>query len=169
MGKTKGERAQTTAEFVLVVPFLLLLFFLIVDFGWLLKNWIVVTNTAREATRCAIVDSCVLDGLTVTPEELAQSRIASGGAGGGGTPQVTMHYVEQNGTAGANAGDSFVLCVRANNRWISPVVPFLAMISGGAGGALDDSGLPLAAREEMIFERTPTFAVDVGDGTCDFD
>ena len=44
-----------------------------------------------------------------------------------------------------------------------------AMISGGAGGALDDAGLSLAAREEMIFERTPTFAVNVGDGTCDFD
>ena len=56
----KRERGQTTAEFVIVVPFLLLLFFLMVDFGWLFKNWLVVTNTGREVARRA-VSNCRLN------------------------------------------------------------------------------------------------------------
>src|SRR6187431_2429381 len=69
--KMKRERGQTTAEFVLVLPALLLFFFLMVDFGWMLKNWIVVTNTAREVARCAVVDNCSLNGTAVTPQQLA--------------------------------------------------------------------------------------------------
>src|SRR5688572_13999686 len=74
----KRERGQSTAEFVMVVPFLLLLFFLMVDFGWIFKNYLVVTNTGREVARCAVVSKCSVDGTEVGPEELAKSRISAG-------------------------------------------------------------------------------------------
>ena len=82
-GKKKSERGQVTAEFIVVLPLLLLFFFLTLDFGWQIKNWLVVTNAAREADRCAIASSCFLNDSgsseAVTPETLVQSRLWDGG------------------------------------------------------------------------------------------
>jgi len=159
----------------MVLPALLLFFFLMVDFGWMLKNWIVITNTAREVARCAIVDNCSLSGVSVTPKELALGKAA-----GGGNPAlkgrfeqgitsnlrnaaVQVRYIEQTGNNAASPGDSLVVCVSGNNKYISPVIPFLSMVTGNPAVLPDP--LPIRAREEMLLERTPTFALD-GQGEC---
>jgi len=49
----RGQRGQALAEFVLVTPFLLILFFGVVDFTLALRDWIAVTNATREAARFA--------------------------------------------------------------------------------------------------------------------
>jgi hypothetical protein len=192
-GKKKSERGQVTAEFIVVLPLLLLFFFLTLDFGWQIKNWLVVTNAAREGDRCAIASSCFLneDGSSeaVTPETLVQSRLWDGGLtwnqGGGsgrypldGAPDITIQYVDLNGDGELNAGDSVVTCIQAESNYISPVIPFLGFISGGSDVLPDP--LPLRAREEMLVEFAdpdgPLFvdadgnSVDLpeGDGSCDF-
>jgi len=171
----KRERGQSTAEFVMVLPALLLFFFLMVDFGWMLKNWIVITNTAREVARCAVVDNCSLSGSAVTPKQLALGKPA-----GGGNPAlkgrfeqgitsnlrnaaVQVRYIEQTNNNTAGPGDSLVVCVSGNNKYISPVIPFLSMVTGNPSVLPDP--LPIRAREEMLLERTPTFALD-GQGEC---
>ena len=163
------ERGQTTAEFVLIAPFLFLLFFLMVDFGWMLKNWIVVTNTAREVDRCAIVDNCALNGTPVAPIELAlgkpvppatpvlEGRLQAGLTTNLENPDVQICYIEQNGKAGPNAGDSLVVIVTGDNAYITPVFQFLGLVSGGVSSALPEHSLPIKAREEMLLERDPTF------------
>ena len=157
------ERGQTTAEFVLIAPFLFLLFFLMVDFGWMLKNWIVVTNTAREVDRCAIVDNCALNGTPVAPQTLGYDRLTAGLTTNLTQPNVTLCYIDQPPPGGGSAdgkldaGDSLVVTVSGNNQYISPVIPFLRMISGGGSSALPDP-LPIKAQEEMLLERTPSFS-----------
>jgi hypothetical protein len=193
MSRKKRERGQVTAEFIVVLPLLLLFFFLTLDFGWQLKNWLVVTNAAREADRCAIASSCFLniDGSSqaVDPDYLVQSRIWNGGltwdtGGGSGRfplaapPGITIEYVDLNGDGELNAGDSVVTCIEAESNYISPVIPFLGFISGG-GDVLPDP-LPLRAREEMLIEfadpQGPLFVdsegepvtLVEGDGSCNF-
>jgi Flp pilus assembly protein TadG len=167
--RLRRERGQTTAEFVLVLPALLLFFFLMVDFGWMLKNWIVVTNTAREVARCAVVDNCSLNGTAVNPKQLA---LGNGGNAGrlqaGITSNLTgaavqLRYIEQTGNGTAGPGDSLLVCVSGNNQYISPVIPFLSMVTGNSSAL--PNPLPIRAREEMLLERTPTFALD-GQGQC---
>src|SRR3972149_2612052 len=140
--KRAGERAQTTAEFVLISPFL----FLFLDSGWMLKNWIVVTNAAREATRCAVAQSCRDAGGPVTPEALALTRVYQGITGNLSGQQVVVKYIDEDGDGVIRPGDDIVVCVKADNNYISPVLPMFSLITGGAA---IPSPLPIAAREQM--------------------
>jgi hypothetical protein len=159
------ERGQTTAEFVVILPFLLLFLFLIVDFGWL-KNYIVLTNTAREAARCGAVDRCIITGTTeVTPQQLALKRIEQGlGSNIFDSATFDVHYISLDGGA-IEKGDSLVVCIKANNEYISPVIPFLSMVTGVSGDTIIPDPLPLKARAEMRVEVAPASAT-TGTASC---
>jgi Flp pilus assembly protein TadG len=168
-GVRSRERGQSTAEFVIILPFLLLFLFLIVDFGWLLKNYIVVTNTARETARCTTVRRCVVDGNeAASPIQLAQERIKQGlGSNIFDGATFDVEYV-----GGDEKGDSLMFCIKADNEYISPVIPFLSMVTGVPGDTIIPDPLPLKARAEMRVERPAsagpmTASIPVGDGTCD--
>lgn len=47
----KNEKAQSTVEFALVLPLLLILLLGIVEFGWFLNAKITITSAAREGAR----------------------------------------------------------------------------------------------------------------------
>jgi hypothetical protein len=164
--KLRRERGQTTAEFVIVFPFLILLFFLMVDFGWLFKNWLVVTNTGREVARCAAVSNCRVEGAEVGPISLGEQRIDAGLFSNISNRTVTVQYVEVQAPAGLNRGDSIVVCIEADNEYIAPTLEFLSMVSGGSLS----NPMPLRARTEMRVERVAGTYADIaeGDGSCGF-
>jgi Flp pilus assembly protein TadG len=56
-GRRRHQRGQAIVELALVVPFLFILLFGIIDFGWALRSYVTVTNATREGARLAIV-SC---------------------------------------------------------------------------------------------------------------
>lgn len=158
--RNRSERAQTTAEFVIVFPFMLLFLFLIIDFGWLLKNWLVVTNSAREAARCTVANRCTDDD----PVALAISRVLDGGVVTASEVatllKAKVFYVDSDNNNIASAGEGVVVCVQAKSKFISPLIPFLDWLVGG--GILDadgDRAMPLAAREEMILEDTSHYSL----------
>jgi hypothetical protein len=147
----RGERAQTTTEFVVVFPMLLLLFFLMLEFGWMLKNYIVVTNTVREVARCAAVDRCRYEGTTVTARELAEHRIDDGRAiasSDAGDFKFSIHYVDEDGDTPPvqEKGDSLVVCIESPSGAVTPLRAFAAM-----AGIIPDP-FPLKARAEMRIE-----------------
>jgi hypothetical protein len=142
----RGERAQTTTEFVVVFPMLLLLFFLMLEFGWLLKNWVVVTNGPREAARCAIANNCKVNGSPTDPETLLLSRINAGITGNLTDVETDVHFIDTDLDGLPDPGESIVVCVRAGNKAITPLLVFASMAN-----VLPDP-MPLAAREEMIIE-----------------
>jgi len=51
----KAQRGQATVELVLLTPLLLVLFFLIFEFGRVFGSWLIMTNAAREGARRAVV------------------------------------------------------------------------------------------------------------------
>jgi Flp pilus assembly protein TadG len=58
--KFKCQRGAQIVEFAFVLPILLVIIFLIIDFGFLVYNQAIITNASREAARAGTV-------LTATP------------------------------------------------------------------------------------------------------
>jgi hypothetical protein len=54
-GRLASEKGQAVVEFLLVWPFFILLLLVVVDFALALYNYQVVTNSAREGARRAVV------------------------------------------------------------------------------------------------------------------
>jgi hypothetical protein len=124
---------------VVIFPLIILFFFLIVDFGWLLKNWIVVTNSAREVARCAATQSCADgDGTEIAPSALGCLRLSQGITGNLSTKDIDIEYGEE----------SVVVFIEADNEYIGPVLGLFSFVTGNA---LPDP-MPLRAREEMRIE-----------------
>ncbi|MGI5852115.1 MAG: TadE/TadG family type IV pilus assembly protein [Caldicoprobacterales bacterium] len=52
----RNRKGQTTVEFALILPVLLLLIFAIIEFGFILNAYVTVVSAAREGARYGIVD-----------------------------------------------------------------------------------------------------------------
>ena len=52
-----NQRGQSTVDFVLLVPLLLTMFFLIFEFGRVFGSWLLITNAAREGARYGITQT----------------------------------------------------------------------------------------------------------------
>jgi hypothetical protein len=127
-----GEKGQSLAEFVMVLPIFLILVFAIIDFGMGFHAWITVTNSAREGARLGSVrappfGSCDNDPSTPadniecrvkeTADSLDQTKLSIATTGAQGTP-----------------GTSVVVKVDYDYDLITPLDNVLGLISGGAVG-----------------------------------
>ena len=102
--RTVGSSGQSLIEFALVLPMLLVLVFGIVEFGNAWRHYQLITNTAREGAREAVlITSSAATVTTVISERLngsgldpAQATVTLGicdGIGCGGIPDtVTIDY-----------------------------------------------------------------------------
>jgi Flp pilus assembly protein TadG len=131
-GTTKGEKGQSLAEFVMVLPIFLILVFAIMDFGMGFHAWLTVTNSAREGARLGAVrapagGACDNDPSTATnnidcrvretADSLDQSKL---------TPSIT--------NAQGTPGTSVVVKVDYEYDLITPLDSVLGLISGGSIG-----------------------------------
>ena len=131
-GNREGEKGQSLAEFVLVLPIFLLLVFAIIDFGMGFHAWLTVTNSAREGARLGSVrgpatGSCDNDPSTLadniecrvieTADSLDSSKMTVTTTGAQGSP-----------------GTSVVVLVEYDYDLITPLDSFLGMISNNSIG-----------------------------------
>jgi hypothetical protein len=164
----KGERAQSSAEFVAIFPMLLILLFLMIEFGWLVKNYLVVTNAGREVARCAAVDLCQnSSGTSITATQLATNRIGAGAGVHGDDAaaiQFSIHNIDHDSN-GPDRGDTLVVCIDSPSRSVTPLLIF-----AGWTGVLPNP-VHLKARTEMRVEAQTGYTgadlgADPGDGSC---
>lgn len=122
-GCPSSPRGQAVVEFALVLPLVLILIFIIIDFAVGLNNWIVITNAAREGARL---------GAVGTPPAEVEARTVSESGGLLDTPNgsVTVDY-QDLGADGypADSGDSVVVKVAYQYDLISPLKFFLDSVS----------------------------------------
>lgn len=131
-GIRNGERGQSLAEFVMVLPIFLILVFAIIDFGLGFHAWLTITNSAREGARLGSVrapqgGACDNDPSTQatnvdcrvreTADSLNQANLAVTISNAQGTP-----------------GSSIVVDVDYDYDLITPLDSLLGLISGGAVG-----------------------------------
>jgi hypothetical protein len=86
--QARSERGAEIIELVLVTPLLLMLLGAMFDFGFLFRNWEVVTNAAREGARMGALPSYACDGSTTDISERIDDYMAAAGIDGGYTVQT---------------------------------------------------------------------------------
>ncbi len=91
VARGRRDRGQSLIEFALVLPMLLVLFFGIIEFGNAWRIYQLVTNTAREGAREAVlpssttatVDAVIDDRLTGSGLDVSQATVTLGICSGG--------------------------------------------------------------------------------------
>ena len=116
-GPGDRQRGQARVEFALVVPIFLILLLSIVDFGWALRSWITVTNSAREGARAGAVGATCDDikqrAVDTSADLLSLSDVTVGNCQGdpGTNVEVTVSY---------------------EYSWITPLGGLLTTFTGGS-------------------------------------
>jgi hypothetical protein len=113
-------------EFALILPLLLILLLLILDFGRAINYWIDTTHLASEGARLAAVDKQDMeddDGNSVTLQEYIKSRADSEELRTGGPTGVVAPGLEVcvDYPSGREVGSPVKVTVSAEYNWI----PFL--------------------------------------------
>jgi Flp pilus assembly protein TadG len=126
-------------EFALVLPLLLIVLFLVIDFGVGLSRWIVVTNAARDGARYG----AVYTGSDPTGD--IKNRVIDASDGILDASNVAVGYVDEDG-GGIAVGDSVVVEVDYKYNFITPVGRFLS-------GVIDS--LCLTSSSDYYLEQVP--------------
>ena len=132
----RREKAQSLAEFAMVVPIFLILVFGIIDFGMGLRAYITVSQATREGARYASVGNPAgtfagggtgqCDGATTTS---AVGRVCSAMDGLNLTNIQTVSVTYPNGQI---PGNSVRVHTEYQYHYITPVRALLSAFSGGS-------------------------------------
>ena len=142
-----GQRGQAMIEFALILPLLLIITFIIVDFGFGFSQWVIVTNASREGARYGATGVPEADVVTRTVE-------TSNGVLSDGNVEVT--YVDVNGNAAADRGDHVVVKVTHDYNFLTPLAVFLQLPGL--------TPITLSACSDMRLEVPVTSAIVGGSG-----
>lgn len=126
-----GERGQSLAEFVLVLPIFLILVFAIIDFGMGFHAWLTVTNSAREGARLGAVRAAAAGGCDNDPatKENIECRVRET-ADSLDQAKLSVAITNAQGTPGS----SVVVDVDYEYDLVTPLDNVLGLISGGSIG-----------------------------------
>jgi Flp pilus assembly protein TadG len=128
----KGEKGQSLAEFVLVLPIFLILVFAIIDFGLGFHAWLTVTNSAREGARLGAVRSPASGACDNDPSTLATNVACRVRETADSLNQAKLGVAVTN--AQGTPGSSVVVVVDYDYDLITPLDSILGLISGGKVG-----------------------------------
>jgi len=117
-GCRSGQRGQALVEFALVLPLLLIVVFITVDFGVGLTRWIAITNAAREGARLGAVGAA--EGAIRQKTIDTSDGILSAG-------DIEVGFSDADGNGGIDPGDSVVVDVSYNYDLITPLGRFLTV------------------------------------------
>ena len=143
-----GQRGQALVEFALVLPLLLMVLFIMVDFGVGFARWIAITNATREGARLAAVGA---DPAAITQKVVDTSN----GVLNAGNVQVG--YLDPDGD-GVAIGDSVVVEADYDYPLITPLGKLLS--------DLTFDSIPFHSCADMRLEQIPG-TTPAASGTCD--
>ena len=142
------QRGQALVEFALMLPLLLIVLFIVVDFGVGLTRWIAITNAAREGARLGAVGA---DAAEITQKAIDTSDgILSSG-------DILVGFSDADVSGDIGPGDSVVVDVDYDYSLITPLGRFLTV-------AFDP--LTLSACSDMRVEQSTGQTVGGPEG-CD--
>jgi hypothetical protein len=129
-GGVTDRTGQALTEFVLVLPILLILIFGIIEFGLAFRTYQIVTNSAREGARVAVIPS----SDTGDVEAAVRDRLLSSGLDTGNPGlEITFRCNGAEGAICSNTGDTTEVEVAFPYRFfvLGPVADFVC--GGGCG------------------------------------
>jgi Flp pilus assembly protein TadG len=140
-----SERGAELIEFALVTPIFALLIAAMFDFGFMFRNWELMTNAAREGARVGVLPSYACDGSTTDVKARVEAYMAASGVA------ATSFTVGTSNAAVTTAAGTFNACV-VTVQMNSPL-PSLSVLGTFFGGSF--TTLPLKSQAVM---RTETQA-----------
>jgi Flp pilus assembly protein TadG len=129
--RTRSERGAEIIELALVTPLFLLLIAGMFDFGFLFRNWEVVTNAAREGARMGVLPDYACDDTTTDVEDRVTDYMAASGI-----TDTTSYSVDVNSTTLDTAAGTFSACVVFVE--LTQPLPTLSVIGTLTGGTFGD-------------------------------
>ena len=144
--RARSERGAEIIELAIVTPIFAMLIAAMFDFGFLFRNWELVTNAAREGARVGVLPAYACDGSTTDVEERVQAYMASSGI-----VDETSYDVEMAVEPVVTAAGSFSACVVTVEMTQS--LPSLSVFTSIFGNGMAD--IPVRAAAVM---RTETQA-----------
>jgi Flp pilus assembly protein TadG len=126
------QRGQALVEMALVVPIFLIIVMSIVDFGWALRDYITITNAAREGARLGVL------GCANTTQETAIKQRVVDYSGSLLTATSQVQVDANPSTTGVDAcsatspGSTNPLKIKASYTYnfITPLGSFVSSLSG---------------------------------------
>ena len=111
-------------EFALVLPLFLVIVLATVDFGWALRAYITLTNSAREGARVGVIATNV--DATIRSTTISSS--------GGLMPDVdtSENYITISPTPSRTSGGSVTVGVHYTYHYITPFGSLLNLLTGSA-------------------------------------
>ena len=128
---TKKQSGTSAVEFALVLPFLLIIIFMTIDFGFMVYKKAIITNASREAARYGTV-------LTATP--WSSSSVAMVAC------RYTYTYVNKNdGNGNGNNTNSLLISTKTgtHNKNCSGTADPVITVSNGNGNTPPNFGDPI--------------------------
>ena len=95
-----AERGAEIIEFAMLTPIFALLIAAMFDFGFLFRNWEILTNAAREGARVGVLPAYACDGSTTDIESRVQAYMAASGISDTASFVVDMSTAAVTTTAG---------------------------------------------------------------------
>jgi Flp pilus assembly protein TadG len=134
-----NQRGQSTVEFVLLVPLLLTMFFLIFEFGRAFGSWILITNAAREGARYGITqtfdssaDSNIMLVASTKAKFLSVQQVACQNAQGQPPTGSTSCVYVSRSTDSSSGNDMLSVLVTYQVQTLMPIsgnIPYLGKIN----------------------------------------
>jgi Flp pilus assembly protein TadG len=104
--RARSERGAEIIELAIVTPIFALIIAAMFDFGFLFRNWEVVTNAAREGARMGVLPSYSCDGSTTDVHDRVTAYMVASGI-----DDSSSYTVDLNNQAVATAAGTFNACV----------------------------------------------------------
>jgi Flp pilus assembly protein TadG len=137
-----SERGAEIIEFALVTPIFALLLAAMFDFGFLFRNWELMSNAAREGARVGVLPSYACDGSTTDVKSRVEAYMAASGVAAG---SLTVSTSNAPVTTAAGTFNACVVTV----QMLQPL-PNLGVFGALFGSSY--TGIPLKSQAVMRTE-----------------
>jgi Flp pilus assembly protein TadG len=137
--RVRSERGAEIIEFAMVTPIFALLIAAMFDFGFLFRNWEIVTNAAREGARVGVLPSYSCAATSVDVKDRVDAYMAGSGISKTASPYTVSPQV----TTVTTAAGTFSACVVKIS--MTQTLPVLKVFTTWFGSNLANINLQAAA------------------------
>lgn len=144
----RAERGQALVEFAILLPLVIVMFFGIIQFGFLFGGQIALVNAVREATRYASTSA-----VNSNPTSQMTNAMARGVPGYTGTATVAYSYCYYADPA--ISPQTYSARIQMNVTYGHPLfIPLVGSLVDGIDGTVDNR-FTVTVREDMRVESQP--------------
>jgi Flp pilus assembly protein TadG len=125
--RRRGERGQNLVEFALILPIFMIIVLGTIDFGWALKSYITVVNSAREGARYGIVCPDTDNQIQQRVSDFSNNQITS--------TDVTVAWKDAstNNSVARCTSEAYVeVTAGYDHDFITPLGNLLSAVTGGS-------------------------------------